>query len=169
MPMSLSMKSWSPRRPMRELLEVYRGNQVVEDFWTVLKDKQLFLPALYLHKEERIEALLWLLQIVVLGYYVIQACLNFHRQQDPELADTMRRLSSHPERDNPAFTTRQLIRRFQQFNMCVSFTPSGKAMIKGINLDICRILLSLGKAWSNLLNPRLYDRCSSINDTDHIA
>ena len=82
---------------MRELLEVYRGNQVVEDFWTVLKDKQLFLPALYLHKEERIEALLWLLQIVVLGYYVIQACLNFHRQQDPELADTMRRLSSHPE------------------------------------------------------------------------
>ena len=154
---------------MRELLEVYRGNQVVEDFWTVLKDKQLFLPALYLHKEERIEALLWLLQIVVLGYYVIQACLNFHRQQDPELADTMRRLSSHPERDNPTLTTRQLIRRFQQFNMCVSFTPYGKAMIKGINLDICRILLTLGKAWSNLLNPRLYDRCISTYDTDHIA
>ena len=119
---------------MRELLEIYRGNQVVEDFWTVLKDKQLFLPALYLQKEERVEALLWLLQIVVLGYYVIQACLSYHKQRDPELADTMRRLSSHPERDNPTFTTRQLIRCLQQFDVSVSFTPSGKAMLKGINL-----------------------------------
>ncbi len=153
-------RDWS----MRELLEIYRGNQVVEDFWTVLKDKQLFLPALYLQKEERIEALLWLLQIVVLGYYIIQACLNYHKQKDPELADTMRRLSSHPERVNPTFTTRQLIRCLKQLNMSVSYTPSGEAMIKGINLDICRILLALGKAWTDLLNPRLYDRRSKAYD-----
>ena len=108
-------RDWTPR----ELLELYHGNSVIEEYWRTSKDGELLLPRLWLENEDRIEALVWLQHIACLGLHVIGNKLNQAAEADPLVVPPQHDPSFPESKLTPARVMRYLTVHPIQLQYCL--------------------------------------------------
>ena len=142
-------RDWTPR----ELLELYHGNSVIEEYWRTSKDGELLLPRLWLENEDRIEALVWLQHIACLGLHVIGNKLNQAAEADPLVVPPQHDPSFPESKLTPARVMRYLTVHPIQLQYCLR---TKRAFFTGISYTVKAMLHALGESWFSLLSPRLY-------------
>lgn len=136
---------------MAELLSAYRGQNIIESCWRLMKNKRLLVDSIYLEKPERIEALMCVLYLIVLLLKVTETMLR----------DAMEKHSYKlpPVSSEPA-TSRPTIIRFLHYvtekNISVLEAPSSSPVIYNVDKLLLQILAAMGPHWLRYYLPESY-------------
>lgn len=137
---------------MRELLELYHGNSVIEHYWRSSKSDKL-LPRISLENEDRIETLFWLKHIAVLARCVIEYKLREVAKEDPLVVPP----PHEPNIPETKVTIERVMNYLDKRPVCLLFNQeTGKAYFTNLSTWVKSIFRALGPTWIRLLSPNLY-------------
>ena len=129
---------------MRELLELYHGNSVIEHYWRSSKSDKL-LPRISLENEDRIET--------VLARCVIEYKLREVAKEDPLVVPP----PHEPNIPETKVTIERVMNYLDKRPVCLLFNQeTGKAYFTNLSTWVKSIFRALGPTWIRLLSPNLY-------------
>ena len=136
---------------MEDLLSAYRGQNVIESCWRLMKNKRLLVDSIYLEKPERIEAMMCILYLIVLLLKITEIAV---REAMEKHSYKLPPVSSEPATSKPT------IIRFLQYvtdkNISVLKGPSSDPVIYNADKLLLKILSAMGPHWLRYYLPETY-------------
>ena len=137
---------------MRDLLELYHGNSVIERYWRRSKSHKL-LPRMSLENEDRIEALVWLKNIAALALCVLEYKLRKASKTDPLVVPP----PHEPNIPQTTVTIESVMNYMEETEISLQFDrDTGKAFFNNLSTWARAVFRALGPTWIRLLSPTLY-------------
>lgn len=141
---------------MADILKLYKGNQMVESLWSLYKNRRISINSVYLHRLDRIEALLTVTAMALLANKVIEALVR------QAVKDGLIVIPDQRGKFAEANPTTYRITNYMNRHQIVLFedAQTGAISFQGLNEVNMSLLVALGPEWQRLIEPDTYSSLS---------